>query len=73
MLEDSGAARTFQPMDMAAASAAMLDLAAQSKTTLEKMQQSAKRYYSDHLSFQTAIVKTLEAIDEAALQRVPHV
>lgn len=68
LLEDSGAARTFQPMDMAAASAAMLELAAQSKTTLEKMQQSAKRYYSDHLSFQTAIVKTLEAIDEAALK-----
>lgn len=66
MLEQSGAARVFAPMDVAGARDAMLALAGLSEDETALMQQSSRTFYSQTLSFESAIAETLGIVEQAA-------
>lgn len=66
LLEESGAARVFAPMDIPAARDAMLALAVLTEVEKASMQKSAQVYYARNLSFENALTQTLEIIDTAA-------
>lgn len=66
MLEECGAARVFDPMDIPAARDAMLVLAELSDLEKASMRKSSKEYYARNLSFENALTQTLEIMDTAA-------
>jgi glycosyltransferase involved in cell wall biosynthesis len=63
LLEESGAAWVFAPMNVGAARDAMLEISKLTDTDKEKIRENSTYFYRKKLSFEGAIQNTLDVIE----------